>query len=342
MFVFFIAYIYIIQLLYSYCVDTITVSHTILEQESYYNREDVILNTFIDFTKYKIYKIKKELIYRKIEGVEPKFKLVWKGEDISLNCIDMKCTDIDLNNHDLITFDYDRLIAKLGGIFSFLLILYGFFSLRRGLVYFNLTVVFYGSFGFILFFRELFELFELTTRLNSEYETSIYICNTVFAFSLISCILYGYVCHLSKYLKYMTFGFINGLFLSKLIYYFLLKMISGGFYLTYFLLELITCLIFIILFIFLQNKYLMFNIVNIVIIASYGIIYGINILFGGLPFIPYLIIVKEDAEEGDLFDKLTSNNIIHLYAIFYAIILAYGIYKNYSNYKIAMNKKLKI
>ena len=48
--------------------------------------------------------------------------------------------DIDLSEHKFITFDFDRLISKLGGIFSYLLILYGFFSLGRGYVYFNLTV----------------------------------------------------------------------------------------------------------------------------------------------------------------------------------------------------------
>ena len=45
-----------------------------------------------------------------------------------------------------------------------------------------------------------------------------------------------------------------------------------------------------ILFIIAQNKNDIINISNIVLISSYGIIFGINILFGGLPFIPYYIL----------------------------------------------------
>ena len=349
MFKYFIASLFVIQFLFIHSEkdeDPITVSHTILFQESYYGTNDTIFNIFLDFTQFRLYNITKDRIYRNTPN-EPNFQLVWKDNKISIKCSSqndktLKCADIDLREHKFITFDFDRLISELGGIFSYLLILYGFFSLRRGYVYFNLTVIFYGSFGFILFVREFFQLLELNDHLNSEDEDSERILITVFSFTLIICILYGYVCHLSKYLKYITFGFINGLIISKIFYYFLIKAINDNYFLTYFLIELFTCLVMMVLFIFLQNKYTIVNIINIVIISSYGIIYGVNILCGGLPFLPFFILVKQDPIETVLYDKLVEKNLIELYAPIYVVLLVYGSYKNYINYKIATNKKLKI
>ena len=349
MFKYFIASLFVIQFLFIHSEkdeDPITVSHTILFQEYYYGTNDIIHNLFIDFTEFRLYNITKERIYRNTPNY-PNFQLIWKDKKISLKCSSkndatLKCADIDLREHKFITFDFDRLISELGGIFSYLLILYGFFSLRRGYVYFNLTVIFYGSFGFILFVREFFQLLELNDHLNSEDEASKRILYTVFSFTLIICILYGYVCHLSKYLKYITFGFINGLIISKIFYFLLINAINDNFFLTYFLIELFTCLIMMGLFIFLQNKYTIVNIMNIAIISSYGVIYGVNILCGGLPFLPFFILVKQDTIETDLYDKLLDKNLIELYAPIYVVLLVYGSYKNYINYKIATNKKLKI
>ena len=350
MFKYFIASLFVIQFLFIHSEkdeDPITVSHTILFQESYYGTNDTIYNIFLDFTQFRLYNITKERIYRNTPNY-PNFQLIWKDKKISLKCSSkndatLKCADIDLRDHKFITFDFDRLISKLGGIFSYLLILYGFFSLRRGYVYFNLTVIFYGSFGFILFVREFFQLLELNDHLNSEDDDSERILYTVFSFTLIICILYGYVCHLSKYLKYITFGFINGLIISKVFYYFLIKAIDDNFFWTYFLIELFTCLIMMGLFIFLQNKYTIVNIMNIVFISSYGVVYGLNILVGGLPFLPFFILVKQDSIEKDyLYHKLVDKNHIYFYASIYVVLLVYGSYKNYINYKIATNKKLKI
>ena len=149
--------LFLFNTLYIYINGARTVSHTVLIQENYYGTQDRISKSFIDFTKYKIYRIDDHRIYHK-EGANPKFKLKWAdNNDISLECINgdekddeyIKCAQIDLNDHDFIAFDIDRYIAKLGGIFTYLLVLYGFFSLRRGYVYFNLTIIFYSSFGFI-------------------------------------------------------------------------------------------------------------------------------------------------------------------------------------------------
>lgn len=326
-------------------VKEITVSHTILLQESYYGEKDVIDKTFIDFPNYKIYKMIRERIYTRLEG-EPEFNLKWDNKnEISLECNNQnkktfKCADIDLQDHDFITFDYDRLIFKLGGVFSYLLILYGFFSLSRGYVYFNLTVIFYCTFGFILFFREFFELLELNNNLNSEHSKSERILLTVFIFSLISAVCYGVACHTSKYLKYITFGFIDGLIISKCLYYLLIKVLDKNYLLAYFLLELFTCLIMIVFFIFIQNKYTKFSILNICIIANYGIIYGLNILFGGVPFIPFFILAKK-YDDDYLFPKLCDKNYILHYMLFFILLLGYGYYKNDINYRIATNKSSK-
>ena len=350
MFKHFISSFFIFQLLFIYSqqedkVETLKVSHTVLVQGSYYEvNNNKISKSFIDFMKYKFYNITRDRIYSN-KNTDPNFKLIWKDKDISIDCIpddDTKCAKIDLGTHEFITFDFDKLITDLGGIFAYLLVLYGFFSLRRGYIYFNLTVFFYCSFGFILFMREFFELLELNQKLNSEEESSKYMLITVFSFSLIICILYGYICYLSKYLKYITFGFINGLFFSKIIYCIVILFLDSNYFLVYSLLELIFCLIFMLLFIFLQNKYICANIFNICIISGYGIIFGMNILFGGLPFLPFFILAKEiENEEQQLFGILIRGNHIFLYGIFFIILLIYGYLKNNINYKIAMNRKLK-
>ena len=327
----------------------ITVSHTVLFQETYYETKDKISQSFIDFTKYKIYRLDLSRIYHKElkNDDDLKFELSWdEKKEITLNCSSsvgkfIKCAEIKLENHDFITFDIDKYIAKLGGIFSYLLILYGIFSLTSGYVYFNLTIIFYSSFGFLLFIREFCELLELRGNLNSEDKTSERISITVFAFALTISILYGAACHISKYLKYITFGFINGLIFSKIIYYYLIRILNDHFLLSYFLLELFSCLIMIALSIFIQNKYPKISIFNIAIITGYGIIYGISILFGGFPFLPYFIMAKNYKDKENLFKRLVEKNHVEIYGISYFVLIGIGYYFNDINYKIAMNKKSK-
>lgn len=327
----------------------IRVSHTILKQESYYNETSEINQTFIDFLNLKLYNISMSLIHHRYKEEENNiyFTLIWDKNgknEISLDCnldyVDkMKCASIDLSDHDFTTFDYDRKIFDYGGIFSYLLILYGLFSLRTGYVYFNLTVLFYCSFGYILLIREIFEFLELNKKLNSEDEKSLLIINIVFYFSLFTCILYGLVCHISKYLKYITFGFIDGLIFAKIIYYFLLRILLLGnrvekLITSYLTTEIIICLLMMLLFIIAQNKNDIINISNIVLISSYGIIFGINILFGGLPFIPYYIL-----GDGKETKRLKEGDSIEIYSGIFIVSLIYGYYKNNINFKIAIHGK---
>lgn len=324
-------------------VKSLTVSHTVLIEANYYGDQDKISDAFADFTQFTIYRINQTLIYHKIQSVTPTFKLIWdEGNQISLECVGIKCTKIKLQNHEFKRFDMDVFIANLGGVFSYLLLLYGLFCLRKGIVYFNLTVIFYCSFGFILFVREVCQLLELIGKLNTEAEESQRIKEASFYFALFSSFLYGAVCHFSKYLKYVTFGLINGLFFSKIIYLLLISVLTGKFLLVYFLLELFFCLALIILFIFLQTKYIRISILYIVFIAGYGIIYAFNILFGGLPFFPFLILSKEYKEqEKGFYDKLMEKSHAFLYGIFYVVLVAFGYYENNINYKIATHKTLK-
>lgn len=343
MMIYFLFSLFLFKPLFFKGTEPITVSHTVLIQENYYGTEDIISQSFIDFTEYKIYRLDFGRIYHQKNKTDLTFNFDWDDNNkITLVCDkSIKCASIDLQDHDFITFDIDKYIAKLGGIFTYLLVLYGFFSLRRGYVYFNLTVIFYSSFGFILFIREFCELLELNDQLNSEHKNSQNILKTVFYFTLIISILYGVACHISKYLKYITFGFINGLIFSKIFYYFLIKGLDKHFLLAYFLLELFSCLIMIGLAIFIQNKYPKISILSIVIIAGYGIIYGINILFGGLPFLPYFIMAKHYNDEENLYQKLVGNNHLGKYSVFYILLIGYGYYSNDINFKIAMNKKVK-
>ena len=333
--------------------DTITVSHNILRQESYYNTEDKIYEKFIDFTIFTMYTIDMRKIYHRTDQEDPLFKFTWikNNEDnyvISIGCVGkdnerIKCAKISLLDHDFTTFDYDRLIYKFGGCFAYLLILYGLFSLRMGYVYFNLSVIFYCSFGYILLIREICQFFELIGKLNSENSSSKTLFYLVFYFSLFTCMLYGVVCHNSKYLKFITFGFIDGLIFAKIIAYFLIRFaFENDLVVKYLIIEIVICLIMIVLFIIAQNKNDIVNILNISLISSFGIIYAINILFGGLPFIPYYILGKQASNsQDDIIDKLTKGDSILLYLLLFITMIAYGCYKNNINFKIAIHKKPK-
>ena len=330
------------------CVDNnqkeIKVSHRILDQKLVYNDSHTIYNTFIDFINFKMYNISKDRIFHKDGPIN--FQLKWDENDhITFGCFNndtqrIKCSDIDLTEHNFTSFEYDRAISNIGGVISYLLILYGFFSLSKGYLYFNLTILFYGSFGFILFSREVFELLELKDLLSIRTELAKTMNYIIFSGSLLASILYGFACLNSKYLKYITFGFINGLFISKIFFfYILMRLITYNITKNYFFLELICVIISILFFIIVQNKYPFISIVYIVLMASYGIIFGFNVLFGGIMFIPYLILAKRYQRiEGNLYDELVKS-IYHIYyLVAFVCIVIIGIYKNNDNYKILMNK----
>ena len=270
------------------------------------------------------------------EPDDPLFRFTWikNNEDnyvISIRYIGkdnerIKCAKISLLDHDFTTFDYDRLIYKFGGCFAYLLILFGLFSLRMGYVYFNLSVIFYCSFGYILLIREICQFLELIGKLNSENSDSKIIFHLVFYFSLFTCMLYGAVCHVSKYLKFITFGFIDGLIFAKIIAYFLIRFaFENDLVLKYLIIEIAICLIMIVLFIIAQNKNDIVSILNISLISSFGIIYAINILFGGLPFIPYYILGKQARNsQDDIIDKLTKGDSFLVYLILFIAFITYG------------------
>ena len=155
--------------------------------------------------------------------------------------------------------------------------------------------------------------------------------------------LYGAVCHYSKYLKFITFGFIDGLIFAKIISYFLISFIfENDLVLKYLIIEIVICLIMIVLFIIAQNKNDTVNILNISLISSFGIIYAINILFGGLPFIPYYILGKQaNNSQDDIIEKLKEGDSVLIYLILFIAFIAYGYYRNNINFKIAIHKKPK-
>jgi len=328
--------------------NVIKASHRILEQKKVYNKDRKIHSSFIDFINFKMYNIEKERIFHSKSVPTVDFQLNWdNNQQITFSCLEnnngkrVKCSVIDLKEHNFTCFEYDRLISKTGGVISYLLILYGFFSFTKGYLYFNLSILFYGAFGFILFAREVFELLELKNFLRKGEEESEKFSPAIFCISLLTSILYGFVCLNSKYLKYITFGFINGLFISKILFFYIFMRIaeSNNITLIYFLLELICVIIFILLFIIFQNKYPKISIAYIVMMACYGMIYGFNELFGGIMFIPYLILAKRyKEEEGGLYGVLVDDLYHFFYLAFSVFFVIYGFYKNYENYKILINK----
>ena len=134
-------------------------SHNIIDQYIYY-KDKKFNNTFIDFMNYKIYNIDKNNIIHKRPS-NNNFYLKWKIEEIngtnkiSIECDNEICVNIDLSEHKVISFDFDKLLSIYGSIFAYILIIYGFFSLKRGFIYMKLSFIFYGSFAFVLFVLNL-------------------------------------------------------------------------------------------------------------------------------------------------------------------------------------------
>ena len=339
----------------------ILVKQTILEHAIYYNETNTQLitinNSFIDFYLFRFY-------YMNMTQINPnnlmfkfafdeKFslaELVGGDPYISIKCVDnitnkLRCNDIFLNEADYVSFDYDFCLSRIGGVISFLLILVGLFCIRYGYIYFNITTAFYSGFSIILFFRELCELMELNHGLNNRENTSHGFAISVFSLSLLTGVAYGYISIKTKYLKYISFGFIVGLIFAKFLYFLILMGINKNLFIGYILTEITSCIFFIILFFLFRNKYPKISIVYISILLSYGILYGIHILIGGLPFLPYLILAKTkyepyDIEKG-LYERLKSKSAIIFYLIFFVVITVLGFFLNYTRYKLFIEKKKK-
>ena len=319
-------------------------SHNILEQYSYYNKEKQFNNSFIDFMNYKIYYINKNDIIHKNQD-NNNFNLKWKLEEknkISIECINETCIDIELSEHKVISFDFERLLTTNGAVFSYILILYGLFSLKRGYIYINLSFIFYGGFSFVLFVREFCQLLKITGNLNDLHKGSKIVSYLVFYSTLIISVLFGFVCHFSNNLKYISLGFIQGIFFSKIIFYLFvtLKIINNNLLLHYFLLIFFSAVINMILFGFLKNKYPKITIIIISSIAGFAIIFGVFQINGGVPFIPYLILSSKYKEKS-LFDKLLNNNLIGYYIFLLLILVFCGFYWNNSSFNKLKNKKNK-
>lgn len=322
----------------------LTNSYNILYQYTYYNGNYEFNNSFFDFINYKVYEINKNNIIRKNRD-NLNFHLKWQINDknkLLIKCVNETCLDIELSYHKVISFDFDRLLSTDGGILAYIFIIYGLFSLKRGYIYFNLSFIFYGSFSFLFFIREICQILQIEGNLNTLHANSKSVVCLVFYSTWIISILYGFVCLFSNYLKYISLGFIEGTIFSKIIFYFLifLKIINNNLILPYLLILSICSIICIFILCYLKNKYHKFNIINIALIGGFVIIFGINIINGGLPFIPYLILSSK-YQEKSLYNNLIDNNKIGYYTFLFLILIVCGLYWNNSSYNKLKNKKIK-
>ena len=320
-------------------------SHNILEQYSYYKKSKKFNNSFIDFINYKVYKISKNEIMHKNQE-DNNFFLKWeiqKNNNFLIECINETCSDIDLIEHDVISFDFDRVLSTHGSIFAYILIVYGFFNLKRGYTYLNLTALFYGSLSFVLFIREFCQILELTGNLATLHKSSNKLVYIVFYSTWFISILFGFVCHFANSLKYFIFGFIEGMIFGKLIFYLLvlIKIIKNDLLKYYLIIVILTTLANIAIIGFFKNKYPKFCILNISIIGGYGIIFGINIINGGLPFLPYLILTAK-YDEDELFKRILDKNLSGYYSFLYLIFIFCGIFWNNSRFNKLKNKNMKL
>lgn len=337
------------------------VKQTIMEHASYYNNESITINTsFIDFSEYKFYVIDMNKVANNLESLQfefyfhvnyEAFEEEGKPESyISIRCIQndairRKCNEILLNEHKFIQFYFDYLITKYGGIVSFMLILIGIFCLRIGYIYYNITTAFYSAFSFFLFCRELCELMELDTDLDVADEKSQSVSIVFYAFTIVTSIGYGYTSIKTRYLKYFSFGFIDGILFAKFFFYIISSAFKDNLLIKYFLTEIICIIAFIIFFFVIRSKYIYINIGNVCIMSSYGIMFGMNILIGGIPFLPFFILSVDSFDgyqpEENLYTKLRDGNKIWFYAGAFVIAVIGGFYLNYSNYKLFIEKKKK-
>ena len=342
--------------------NSLSIKQTIIEHASYYPPENATLNftnAFIDFYEFRFYYINMTQIthYNKTEVM---FKFSFKEQNnswnglyegrISIQCEKkFRCNEIILDEHKFISFDFDYLISLLAGPITFLLVMVGIFCLRYGYIYYNIPTAFYSGLSVFLFWREFCELLELKDKLNILHPTSTAIVRTIFAFSIITGVAYGYISIKTKYLKYISFGFIDGLIFAKVLYFCILIKLENSdiVLLCYFLTEIISCIGFIVFFILFRNKNLIITIGNISILASYGILYGFHILIGGIPFLPFCILSKSksiynnEKLEKNVYTTLSKGNKIEYYIGAFFIIVIGGFFLNYTNYKLFMEKKKK-
>ena len=338
----------------------IKVKQTILEQSSYYNDDNIkIKNCFLDFNELKFYEIKIENIHH-INSPDPLFKFHFDKkiendkEKLSIECnpdekIKVKCNEIDLDELEYKSFDFDLHIAETGGMITFLLVLVGLFCLRNGYIYYNLTIAFYSAFSFILFWREFCEFLELLDQLNTKDATSQRVAYCVYLFSILTSVVFGYISMKIKYIRYFTFGYIDGLVISKFLYFLILDGIDSSIILKYFITELVFCLAFIIFWVIFKEKYPNITMVNICAISTYGIIFGANLIVGGLPFIPFYILAKAAKVEKDnpakmdkdIYDLMKGKSHLDIYTGIFIFFVLIGSYFNITNYKAFMAKKKK-
>lgn len=317
--------------------------HTILSQEFYYNKtERTFSYSFIDFNDFTIYKINKEEL-RSICDRSKNFTWLWDSKEenkpyIKVNCISERNEEnkIDIYKQPHIKFDFDYILIKYGGILSYILILFGFFNLSKGFIYYNCSTVFYSAFGFFSFSLELFEILEIKGKLKRDGMGNIFFYMVLIFLFLIT-ILYGISAFYSDMLKYIAFGLLDGLILDKLFFYLIAfflhnKNVEVDLFYIYLIPEIIFILIFIGIFLYFKNNHTTFTIISTVVIGVYGIIKGINILVGGVPFIPYLILLKEYKEE-EMFNKIMDNNsLFFCYLITSVLLAAVGFHSNRSKY----------
>ena len=342
--------------------NTLSIKQTIIEHASYYppeNGAENITDAFIDFYEFRFYYINMTQIIPDKEN-EVVFHFSFKNETetwngfprvrITIECKEnFTCNNISLDKHKFISFDFDYLISLLAGPITFFLVMVGIFCLRYGYIYYNIPTAFYSGLSVFLFWREFCELLELNDKLNTLHTTSSIMATTVFVFSIITSIAYGYISIKTKYLKYISFGFIDGLIFAKVLYFCILIGLDSDnkVLLCYFLTEIISCIGFIVFFILFRNKNLIITIGNISILASYGILYGFHILIGGIPFLPFCILSRSkfiDSEsklKTKVYETLSKGNKIGYYIVAFFIIAIGGFFLNYTNYKLFMEKKKK-
>ena len=333
-----------------YQQEEVYLKQSIFDQATYYKSNEIeIYGSFIDFGNYRFYRLNMSKIHH-ISDTTPKFEFALMGENLTIQCKPnkeekVKCNEIIFGEHEYISFDFDLNIANTGGLISFVLILLGIFCLRTGYIYYNIPVAFYSGFSVLLFFREFCELLEIKESIKISGNKSAAISLTIYIFSILSWVTYGYASFKTKYLRYISFGFIEGLLFGKMLFFFILKGLNDDkITLKYFITELIFCLVFIGFWLFYRNRNHYILIINMSILASYGLLFGLNVLVGGFPFVPYFILAKvyvRDPQKEQLYERLWDNNIWYFYFILFLILSVIGSYFNITNYRVFMEKRKK-
>lgn len=323
--------------------------HTVLNQQYYYdNLNSFFNNSFIDFNNFTIYKIDKEKIEHDEEN-ELNFNWAWKrveNDKIEITVYYLRKgyerIQFSLDEHTYVKFFFDYQIVTNGGILAYILILFGFFTLARGYIYYNCSIVFYCMIGFNFLILEFCELLEIKSYLKPEdFQIAVYYI--FFFFTPIIGIFYGMASYYYDIMQSVAFGFLVGSVINKIIFYLILIPLLNNdinLFNVYTISEIIFVITFILLFFFFKKSHTNFNIICLNLIGANGIIIGINILVGGLPFIPYLILLREYKEE-KMFSLLLSESLYIYYLIFYFVLVACGFYSNKYKYSLLKSIRMK-